>query len=129
MRYKPSLKPALRSLSFTIDPGMTVAVVGRTGAGKSSLYQLLTGFRTANRGKVLIDDFDISKLDLVTLRNEINVVLQQHFVIASDSIKDNLDPYEIFSDRELYDALSESAFFNSFNGRKEEVTSEKTLNT
>ena len=45
MSYKPDLAPALRDLSFEVQPGETVAVVGRTGAGKSSLFQLLLGFR------------------------------------------------------------------------------------
>ena len=45
MKYKPFLKPALNELSFKVKAGTSVAVVGRTGAGKSSLYQLLLGFR------------------------------------------------------------------------------------
>ena len=81
MRYKPDLQPALRNLSFVVEPGEKVAVVGRTGAGKSSLYQLLLGFRTANKGCLLIDDHDVSNMDLAQLRSEINVVLQQPFVI------------------------------------------------
>ena len=57
------------------EPGEKIAVVGRTGAGKSSLYQLLLGFRTANKGCLFIDDLDVSKMDLDQLRSEINVVL------------------------------------------------------
>lgn len=56
MRYKADLEPALKNLSFVVEPGQRVAVVGRTGAGKSSLYQLLLGFRTASKGCLLIDD-------------------------------------------------------------------------
>ena len=74
MRYRPNLKPALRSLTFKINPGVRVAVVGRTGAGKSSLYQLLTGFRDANSGVVTLDNMDISKIRLDILRNEISMV-------------------------------------------------------
>lgn len=58
MKYRPNLQPALDQLSFSIDPGTSVAVVGRTGAGKSSLYQLLLSFRTADQGQVSIDDMD-----------------------------------------------------------------------
>lgn len=64
MRYKTDLQPALRNLSFVAEPGEKIAVVGRTGAGKSSLYQLLLGFRTANKGCLLIDDHDVSNMDL-----------------------------------------------------------------
>jgi len=81
MRYKPDLQPALRNLSFVIKPGQKIAVVGRTGAGKSSLYQLLLGFRTADKGCLLLDDLDVSLIDLRHLRSEINVVLQHPFVI------------------------------------------------
>lgn len=64
MRYRPSLPPALDQLSFVINPGMSVAVVGRTGAGKSSLYQLLLSFRSANQGKVTVDGNDTSQVEL-----------------------------------------------------------------
>ena len=56
MNYKPDLPPALKNLTFNIRAGEKVAVVGRTGAGKSSLYQLLLGFRVADKGKVMLDD-------------------------------------------------------------------------
>lgn len=56
MNYKPDLAPALHHLTFNIQAGERIAVVGRTGAGKSSLYQLLLGFRVANKGKVMLDD-------------------------------------------------------------------------
>lgn len=69
MRYQPTLDPALTDLSFTIDATERVAVVGRTGAGKSSLLQLLLGFRQANKGRVLLDGEDISSLDLTYFRN------------------------------------------------------------
>ena len=56
MNYRPELPPALKDLSFHIQAGEKVAVVGRTGAGKSSLYQILLGFRVPNKGKVMLDD-------------------------------------------------------------------------
>ena len=55
MSYRPELAPALKNLSFLVKPGERVAVVGRTGAGKSSLYQLLLGFRVPNEGRVMLD--------------------------------------------------------------------------
>jgi len=82
MRYKADLNPALKKLSFTIEPGSKVAVVGRTGAGKSSLYQLLTGFRSADQGTLRIDNVDVSEMDLDSLRSKQNIVLQQPFVIT-----------------------------------------------
>ena len=55
MRYQLHLEPAIKHLSFKIANGEKVAIVGRTGAGKSSLFQLLEGFRDHCTGKILID--------------------------------------------------------------------------
>ena len=55
MRYQDYLEPALKGLSFKISHGERVAVVGRTGAGKSTLFQLLQGFRDIFEGQILID--------------------------------------------------------------------------
>lgn len=54
MRYQEHLEPALKELSFSIGAGQKVAVVGRTGAGKSSLFQILQGFREISLGQILI---------------------------------------------------------------------------
>jgi len=80
-------------------------VVGRTGAGKSSLYQLLLGFRRANNGLVLIDRRNINEYSLENLRQNINVVLQHPFVVQTDTVRLNLDPQGKFSDYQLFQAL------------------------
>ena len=110
MRYKPDLQPALTDLSLTVEPGERIAVVGRTGAGKSSLYQLLLGFRQANKGSLLVGDDDLKSMKLTLLRSEINVVLQNPFVVQTLSIRENLDPKKLFSDRILLEALEKSGF-------------------
>lgn len=110
MRYRPDLQPALKDLAFTVRAGERVAVVGRTGAGKSSLSQLLLGFRVADKGRVAFDDQDLGQLDLDVLRQQINVVLQHPFVVATDTIRENLDPRGQFSDAELEQALADAAF-------------------
>lgn len=56
MRYKPDLEPALKNLSLKMEEGQKIAVVGRTGAGKSSLFQLLFRFRYAEKGQILLDN-------------------------------------------------------------------------
>ena len=76
MKYKPFLPPAINGLNLEIPAATKLAVVGRTGAGKSSLYQLLLGFRSADRGTLAIDGQDVSLINLNSLRDEINVVLQ-----------------------------------------------------
>ena len=109
MRYRSDLEPALKNLSFVVNPGEVVAVVGRTGAGKSSLFQLLLGFRDCTAGELLIDDQNVQSLDLNYLRKEINVVLQQPFVSPNETIRRNLNPQNLFSDRQLEYALLDAS--------------------
>lgn len=79
----------LDNVSFAIKPGTAVALVGRTGAGKSSLVNLLLGFYSPQSGQVLIDDYNIDKLSLETVRNSIGVVDQQTFLF-SGTILENI---------------------------------------
>lgn len=71
MRYRETLEPSLRNLSFDVEPGMKVGIVGRTGAGKSSILQALFRLIECGDGKILIDDVDIKTLGLHLLRKNI----------------------------------------------------------
>ncbi|HEV8426533.1 MAG TPA: ABC transporter ATP-binding protein [Pyrinomonadaceae bacterium] len=79
----------LEGVSFSINPGTAVALVGRTGAGKSSLVNLLLGFYSAQGGEVLLDGHNIDKLSLETVRRSIGVVDQQTFLF-SGTIQENI---------------------------------------
>ena len=79
----------LEDVSFTINPGTAVALVGRTGAGKSSLVNLLLGFYSAQSGEALLDGHNIDKLSLETVRRSIGVVDQQTFLF-SGTILENI---------------------------------------
>lgn len=79
----------LKEISFAVKPGETVALVGATGAGKSSIINLLNKFYEINRGTIKIDDKNIEEYDLSALRNYIGVVLQDVFLF-SDTIKNNI---------------------------------------
>ena len=72
----------LRDVSFTIDPGETVAVVGHTGAGKTTLISLLLRFYDVQKGAIRIDDVDIREMDLNDLRRRFGVVLQDPFLFS-----------------------------------------------
>src|ERR1041385_777245 len=79
----------LKDISFHIKPGATVAFVGATGAGKSSIINLLNRFYEINSGSIKVDSVDIREFDVSVLRREIGVVLQDVFLF-SDSIRNNV---------------------------------------
>lgn len=102
--YAPDLPPVLKNLSFSVDRNQRVGVVGRTGAGKSSLTLALFRFLEAQTGKVLIDGLDISTIKLEDLRSRLAIIPQDP-VLFSGTIRSNLDPFDERSDAELLDAL------------------------
>lgn len=82
-------KTVLRNLSFTVEPGESVALVGPTGAGKSTIVNLVSRFYNVNEGRVLIDGQDISKVTLKSLRSQMGIMLQDSFIF-SGTIEDNI---------------------------------------
>ena len=103
--YAPDLPPVLKGLSFTVEKNQRVGVVGRTGAGKSSLTLALFRFLEAQQGKILIDGLDVSKIKLHDLRSRLAIIPQDP-VLFSGTVRTNLDPFEEYSDTELNDALA-----------------------
>lgn len=90
----------LKDISFKIRPGATVAFVGATGAGKSSIINLLNRFYEINRGTINVDGVDIREFDVSVLRREIGVVLQDVFLF-SDTIRNNVT----LGDKEVTDEM------------------------
>ena len=82
-------KMVLKNLSFTVQPGESVALVGPTGAGKSTIVNLISRFYNLNEGRVLIDGQDISKVTLHSLRSQMGIMLQDSFIF-SGTIEDNI---------------------------------------
>lgn len=85
----PDRKRILNDVNFEILPGEKVAILGETGAGKSTIVQLLLGYYKSNKGKILIDNFDINQAVLLDLRKRIGIVSQNIFLF-NDSIKNNI---------------------------------------
>ncbi|MEQ8424527.1 MAG: ABC transporter ATP-binding protein, partial [Cyclobacteriaceae bacterium] len=79
----------LKDINLKIEPGHTIALVGATGAGKSSIINLLTRFYEINRGTIKVDDIDVADIELSSLRKRIGVVLQDVFLF-SDTIRYNI---------------------------------------
>lgn len=82
-------KQILNNVSFTVNPGESVALVGPTGAGKSTIVNLISRFYNVEEGKVLIDDQDISKVTIHSLRSQMGVMMQDSFIF-SGTIEDNI---------------------------------------
>lgn len=102
--YAPDLPPVLKGLSFTVEKNQRIGVVGRTGAGKSSLTLALFRFLQASEGTIHIDGIDISKINLHDLRSRLAIIPQDP-VLFSGTVRSNLDAFDNHTDAELYDAL------------------------
>ena len=110
--YAPDLPPVLKDLSFSVEKNQRIGVVGRTGAGKSSLTLALFRFLEAREGSIHIDGIDISKVSLYELRSRLAIIPQDP-VLFSGTVRSNLDPFDNHSDSELYDSLSRVHLINS----------------
>lgn len=82
-------KEILHDVSFTVNPGESIALVGPTGAGKSTIVNLISRFYNLDSGQLLIDDVDISKVTLKSLRSQMGIMLQDSFIF-SGTIMDNI---------------------------------------
>lgn len=94
----------LRDLSFKVEPGMKVGVVGRTGAGKSTICISMSRIVELFGGSVEIDGVDISKVDLKTLREKVTVIPQDP-TLFTGSLRFNLDPNETATDEQIEQLL------------------------
>jgi len=90
--YKPG-DEILRGVSFRVEPGQTVALVGATGAGKSTILNLLQRFYDVSSGRVLVDGIDVRRYDPVALRRHFGIVLQDTFLFTG-TIADNVSFFD-----------------------------------
>uniref|UniRef100_A0AAQ4S871 Multidrug resistance-associated protein 1 n=1 Tax=Gasterosteus aculeatus aculeatus TaxID=481459 RepID=A0AAQ4S871_GASAC len=104
LRYRPDLDLAIRNITLVINRGEKVGIVGRTGAGKSSLTLALFRIIEASEGHIFIDGVDIALLGLHELRSRITIIPQDP-VLFSGSLRMNLDPFDCYSDEEVWRAL------------------------
>lgn len=103
-RYRSDLDPVLKNVTFNVQPGERVGIVGRTGAGKSSLTLALFRGLEAEEGKIVIDDVDIGLIGLQDLRESITIVPQDP-TLFTGTIRSNLDPFGLFTDEEIFGTL------------------------
>ncbi|KAK3337379.1 hypothetical protein B0T19DRAFT_455213 [Cercophora scortea] len=130
--YAPSLPPVLKNLNFTICPGERVGIVGRTGAGKTSLAAVLFRLLDPSHGCVRIDNVDISTLKLTQLRSRLAIIPQNPFLF-SGTLRSNLDVEGRLDDHELQTALQRAHLVEPAEGpdtrtRNPTVTSRRQTN-
>ena len=106
VKYRPDTPLILRNINLEIKPGEKIGVVGRTGSGKSTMLLCLFRILEANKGKILIDDIDISKIGLEILRQSLTIIPQEP-ILLEGNIRDNIDPSKTFSDNEIMKLLKE----------------------
>jgi subfamily B ATP-binding cassette protein HlyB/CyaB len=88
-RYPGAATAALQEVSFRIEPGMIIGIVGRSGSGKTTLTRLMQGLYTTEQGTVRLSGIDVREFDLVHLRQSIGMVLQDDFLFRG-TIRDNI---------------------------------------
>uniref|UniRef100_A0A9J8BTP6 Uncharacterized protein n=1 Tax=Cyprinus carpio carpio TaxID=630221 RepID=A0A9J8BTP6_CYPCA len=104
VRYRPELELILHGITCDIQSTEKIGIVGRTGAGKSSLTNCLFRIIEASEGQILVDGIDISTLGLHDLRSRLTIIPQDP-VLFSGTLRMNLDPFEKFSDEEIWSVL------------------------
>lgn len=102
-KYAPELPYALKDISFKIEPGKTLAILGRTGSGKSSIVNVLLRLYDINEGEILVDGHEVKDVTLNSLRENISYVPQDDFLF-SKTVKENI---EFHYEQELNDEMIE----------------------
>ena len=110
--YAPELSPVLKGLTFTVEKGQRVGVVGRTGAGKSSLTLALFRILNVREGSVSVDGIDLSSIKLKHVRSRLAIIPQDPVLFSGD-VRSNLDPFHQYPDSDLHDALERVHLTNS----------------
>ena len=111
MRYRPELEPVLKHLSCHIQPGEKIGVVGRTGAGKSSLILCLMRIIEIEDGSIVLDGINIKDIGLDDLRGRIAIIPQEP-LLFSGTLRDNLDPQHEYADEEIWSSLERAQMKN-----------------
>lgn len=128
MGYAPDLPPVLKGVSFTVAPNERIGVVGRTGAGKSSLTLALFRFLEARQGSIHIDSLDVSKMKLHALRSRLAIIPQDP-VLFSGTVRSNLDAFDEHTDDELRDALERVHLVSTPTSRDEQTNGETSASS
>ncbi|KAG2411497.1 hypothetical protein HFD88_009052 [Aspergillus terreus] len=114
MRYRPGLPLVLNRLNLAITGGERIGIIGRTGAGKSSIISALFRLVKLEEGSITIDGVDISQLGLHELRARVSIIPQDPTFFRG-TVRSNLDPFNEHTDAELWNALRQSHLVDAKN--------------
>lgn len=106
-------QPLMEGVSFTVEPGQTVAIVGQTGSGKSTITKLINRIYDVDAGQVLIDGFDVREWNLAALRSQISIIEQDIFLF-SRSVADNIRFANQDATQETVEAVAHKAQADEF---------------
>jgi ATP-binding cassette subfamily B protein len=126
-KYPGTEKPALDNIDINVEAGNTLAIVGRTGSGKTTLINLISRVLLAPQGQLFIDGIDINKIPLSVLRSNIGTVPQDTFLFSA-SISDNIDFFRNCSTEEIENASKIARLYdniNEFPGKFETIVGER----
>ncbi|KAJ7671586.1 ABC transporter [Mycena polygramma] len=121
LKYRPGLPAVIKGISMTVKPGEKIGIVGRTGAGKSSIMTALFRLVELTSGSIIIDGVDISKVGLGDVRNGLAIIPQDP-LLFSGTMRSNLDPFNLADDATLWDALRRAYLVDTTKTTKIEAT-------
>lgn len=104
LRYAPDLPLVIRNVSFSVPSFNKIGIVGRTGAGKSTIITAFFRFLEADTGNIVIDGVDISKIGLKDLRENLAIIPQDP-TLFQGTVRSNLDPFGEYNDQDIFKAL------------------------
>eukprot|EP00792_Barthelona_sp_PAP020_P010076 TRINITY_DN3335_c0_g1_i1.p1 TRINITY_DN3335_c0_g1~~TRINITY_DN3335_c0_g1_i1.p1 ORF type:complete len:1359 (+),score=382.24 TRINITY_DN3335_c0_g1_i1:43-4119(+) len=109
--YDANAEPIIKDLSFKINPGEKIGIVGRTGSGKSTIINALFKMLHRFNGQIMIDNYDVDTVDIYHMRKSLTILPQSPFLFDG-TLQQNLDPFNEYDEQKLVEVLKQVNFWN-----------------